>query len=368
MDKKIIKLAGLALAGVLLVSACAPVNKEPVDNEKKQSLNTENEKPVTGEKIDNSVNADEQVIKDAEEAETKRKEAEANKIVADKAEPKTIAEVKAFIKEKGVDNVTLLDFEHLSYENIGSGIIANAYKLEDGELLLTVGADNKIFAITLIDKDGNEESLKNDNIPNEEDQKGTSSDDVKKAEAAKQAAKKEESERNEIKNKAVTKTPKKVEVDKKTVANVNTEPVKDDYINDNDQKEDPIVNTEPVKDDYINDNDQKEDSAAAFDKKLQARMQNDLSNLQVTLVYGYNETKIIPKDTLTAIKRWNNDYAWGYAVKYGTNKIGFLYRIPEAATQSATLFANADASSKIKNNTPSEFLQYADVVIENGKQ
>lgn len=71
--------------------------------------------------------------------------------------------VKKFITDKGVDEITLDDFEHIEHEDIGSGFYCYKYKLDDGFLLLsTVNDEEHPFSVMLIDKEGEEISLKND--------------------------------------------------------------------------------------------------------------------------------------------------------------------------------------------------------------
>ena len=71
--------------------------------------------------------------------------------------------VKKYIQDKGVDNITIDEFDHIDHEDIGSGFICNMYELTDGKLLLsTVNDEQHPFAIVMIDKDGNETPLKTD--------------------------------------------------------------------------------------------------------------------------------------------------------------------------------------------------------------
>lgn len=71
--------------------------------------------------------------------------------------------VKKFITDKGVDEITLDDFEHIEHEDIGSGFFCYKYKLDDGFLLLsTVNDEKHPFSVMLINKEGEEISLKND--------------------------------------------------------------------------------------------------------------------------------------------------------------------------------------------------------------
>lgn len=88
----------------------------------------------------------------------------------EKTEEKTVEKleakydsVKKFITDKGVDEITLDDFEHIEHEDIGSGFYCYKYKLDDGFLLLsTVNDEEHPFSVMLIDKEGEEISLKND--------------------------------------------------------------------------------------------------------------------------------------------------------------------------------------------------------------
>lgn len=127
----------LGLVGITALTGCAKDN-----NLAEKNNNTENVDAKTG-----AAETKEDIIKKEEAAGLRG----------------TYDDVKKFIDEKGVDEITIADFEHIEHEDIGSGFQCYMYNLEDGKLLLsTVNNEEHPFAVTLIDKDGNEIPLKTD--------------------------------------------------------------------------------------------------------------------------------------------------------------------------------------------------------------
>lgn len=127
----------LGLVGITALTGCAKDNNLAGKNN-----NTENVDAKTG-----AAETKEDIIKKEEAAGLRG----------------TYDDVKKFIDEKGVDEITIADFEHIEHEDIGSGFQCYMYNLEDGKLLLsTVNNEEHPFAVTLIDKDGNEIPLKTD--------------------------------------------------------------------------------------------------------------------------------------------------------------------------------------------------------------
>ena len=76
--------------------------------------------------------------------------------------PANTADVKKFIRSKGVDNIAFADFDYLPHKDVpqASTIIVD-YQLSDGNRLRLCGLDEKTpFSIIIIDQNGKEETLK----------------------------------------------------------------------------------------------------------------------------------------------------------------------------------------------------------------
>lgn len=84
----------------------------------------------------------------------------------------TIAQFKDYVYDKGIDDVSFEDFKHLAGTKQGTYVYAIEYQLKDGSVLVSANTqDSKPFSIHIIDNNENEESLKNTNIPIDNDKK-----------------------------------------------------------------------------------------------------------------------------------------------------------------------------------------------------
>lgn len=74
-------------------------------------------------------------------------------VACSKKQISTTDEIIKFIEEKGKNNVTWKDFEHLKHEDVGSGLILEKYYLSDSNYLLLIGTsyEKKPEGVTLYD-------------------------------------------------------------------------------------------------------------------------------------------------------------------------------------------------------------------------
>lgn len=206
-----------------------------------------------------------------------------------------------------------------------------------------------------------EKESKKEESEKEKDSKKTKKNKKVKKDKKESTIKETKKVANDKKQSIEAEKPKKKATEQKTTKKDND----DGWISDHDQRDEDSTEVtdkdgKPIDKSPVNHID-------GLDEALNAEMLSKISKYHVSLVENGPKNDDFPKSNLQAVEYYEDEYRFGYVVRYGQGKIGLLERYHESTTESMTLFGMPEGSENLKSDTAQAYKDTGKILIENNK-